>query len=145
VGAVVQGPAAALRAADVLDGLSFAVIAVDDLARHTFAADRAVGELADLLDPWQPALLDLVALVAKAGLDLGTPVGACGSAAADPLLALVLTGLGVTSLSMAPRAVADVREALAARTLDECRVLAELALAATTPEGARAAVEGALD
>ena len=54
----------------------------------------------------------------------------CGEAAADPELAPLVAGLGVTSLSMAPRAVADVRLALAAHTLADCRHLAELALGA---------------
>ena len=41
-------------------------------------------------------------MTAAAGKALGKPVGVCGEAASDPLLALVLVGLGVTSLSMAP-------------------------------------------
>ncbi|WP_253209310.1 hypothetical protein [Streptomyces niphimycinicus] len=54
-----------------------------------------------------------------------------GEAAADPALALVLVGLGVTSLSAAPRCLGDVRAVLAAHTLHGCRRLADLALAAT--------------
>jgi phosphotransferase system enzyme I (PtsI) len=86
------------------------------------------GELADLLDPWQPALLDLIRMTAEAGLEAGKSVGVCGEAAASPSLAPVLVGLGITSLSMSPSAVADVREALAAVTLAECRELAGNAL-----------------
>jgi phosphotransferase system enzyme I (PtsI) len=52
----------------------------------------------------------------------------CGEAAASPALAPVLVGLGVTSLSMSASAVADVRDALAAVTLAECRELAGDAL-----------------
>jgi len=46
-----------------------------------------------------------------------------------PTLAPVLVGLGVTSLSMSASAVADVRDALAAVTLADCRELARNALA----------------
>jgi phosphoenolpyruvate-protein phosphotransferase (PTS system enzyme I) len=52
-------------------------------------------------------------------------------------LAPVLVGLGVTSLSMAPRAVAEVRLALSAYTLDDCRRLASLALGAADVAEAR--------
>jgi phosphotransferase system enzyme I (PtsI) len=98
------------------------------------------GELADLLDMWQPALLDLVAMTATAGTELGKPVGVCGESAADPVMALVLTGLGITSLSMSPAAVPGVRFALRAHSLDACRKMAAAARAARTAADARAAV-----
>jgi phosphoenolpyruvate-protein phosphotransferase (PTS system enzyme I) len=128
-GAMVEIPAAALRAADILEYADFLSIGTNDLAQYTLAADRMAGELADLLDPWQPALLDLIRITAEAGLATGKSVGVCGEAAASPALAPVLVGLGVTSLSMSASAVADVRDALAAVTLADCRRLAKLALA----------------
>ena len=132
-GAMVEVPAAALRAAELLEHADFLSIGTNDLAQYTMAADRMAGELADLLDPWQPALLDLVRMTAQAGRAAGKPVGVCGEAAASPALASVLVGLGVTSLSMSASAVADVRDALAAVTLDECRALAAEALAGRRP------------
>ncbi|MEO8229400.1 MAG: phosphoenolpyruvate--protein phosphotransferase [Chloroflexota bacterium] len=127
-GAMIEIPAAALRAADLLRHADFLSIGTNDLAQYALAADRMAGELADLLDPWQPALLDLIRMTAQAGLEAGKPVGVCGEAAASPTLAPVLVGLGITSLSMSASAVADVRDALAAVTLDECRELAASAL-----------------
>ena len=132
-GAMVEIPAAALRAADLLAHAEFLSIGTNDLAQYTLAADRMAGELADLLDPWQPALLDLIRMTAEAGLAAGKSVGVCGEAAASPELACVLVGLGVTSLSMSASAVADVRDALAAVTLAQCRELAAEALAGRRP------------
>jgi phosphotransferase system enzyme I (PtsI) len=54
---------------------------------------------------------------------------------------LVLAGLGVSSLSMAAPAVADVRDALAQVTLEQCRRLAAAVRDATGPAAARAAVQ----
>jgi phosphotransferase system enzyme I (PtsI) len=144
-GVMVEVPAAALRAERVLAGCDFASLGTNDLAQYAFAADRGAGELADLLDPWQPALLDLVRLTAAAGERLGTPVGLCGEAARDPLLAPVLAGLGVTSLSMAPAGLPAVRAALAGLTPAECRTLAAAALAADDGAAAREAVRAVLD
>ncbi len=127
-GAMIEIPAAALRAADLLVHADFLSIGTNDLAQYTLAADRMAGDLADLLDPWQPALLDLIRMTAQAGLAAGKSVGVCGEAAASPALAPVLVGLGITSLSMSASAVADVRDALAAVTLAKCRELAESAL-----------------
>ncbi len=109
-GVMIEIPAAALRARDLAAEADFFSIGTNDLAQYAFAADRQVGALSGLQDPWQPALLDLVALAAEgAG---GKPCGVCGEAAADPVLACVLTGLGVTSLSMSAPALPAVRAAL---------------------------------
>lgn len=143
-GVMVEVPAAAPRAGQVLDAVDFASLGTNDLAQYTPAADRMTGGLADLLDYWQPALLDLVAATAAAGRERGKPVGVCGEMAGDPLLALVLTGLGVTNLSMAPASVADMRAALAGHTLATCEELARLALGASSAGSARSAVAGVI-
>ncbi|MGB8651905.1 MAG: phosphoenolpyruvate--protein phosphotransferase, partial [Mycobacteriales bacterium] len=143
-GSMVEVPAAALRASQVLAECDFLSLGTNDLAQYAFAADRMAGELAELLDPWQPALLELVRLTASAGKEHGKPVGVCGEAASDPLLAPVLVGLGVSSLSMAPGSVAEVRASVAGLTLAVCEQLAELALSAADGRAARAAVAAAV-
>jgi phosphotransferase system enzyme I (PtsI) len=135
-GAMVEVPAAALRAVAMTEVCDFLSIGTNDLAQYAFAADRTLGSMAELLDPWQPALLELVRLTAEAGQRSGRPVGVCGEAASDPALALVLVGLGVTSLSAAPSCLPDVRAALATHTLAECRQRAQAAL--TAPDAATA-------
>lgn len=139
VGVMIEVPAAALRASSVLAAVDFVSLGTNDLAQYTFAADRQLGALAALLDPWQPALLDLIAATARAGLAADKPVGVCGEAASDPLLALVLAGLGIESLSMAAVSVPDVRAALAERTIGECREIAAAVLAAESAAEAREA------
>jgi phosphotransferase system enzyme I (PtsI) len=143
VGVMIEIPAAALRAAEILAEVDFLSIGTNDLAQYTFAADRMAAELADLLDPWQPALLDLIARCGAAGRGLGKPVGICGESAADPALAPVFAGMGITSLSMSARAVPLVAHALATHTLAECEDLAARALASPTPDAARASVRAA--
>jgi phosphotransferase system enzyme I (PtsI) len=138
VGVMIEVPAAALRAHEVLAEVDFLSVGTNDLAQYTFAADRMEGALADLLNPWQPALLDLIARCADAGRAAGKPVGVCGEAAADPQLAPVLAGMGITSLSMSARAVPLVARALAARSLAECVALAAAVLAAPSADAARA-------
>jgi phosphotransferase system enzyme I (PtsI) len=142
-GAMIEVPAAAITADAVLRAVSFASIGTNDLAQYALAADRQVGALAPLQDPWHPAVLRLVQLVGAAGALAAKPIGVCGEAAADPLLACVLVGLGVTSLSMVPAALADVRVELARRSYPECVRFAQLALAATTAAEARTRVHDA--
>lgn len=139
-GVMVEVPAAALRAERLLEVADFLSIGTNDLSQYTLAADRQSGALADLLDPWQPALLQLIAACAAAGRRSGRSVGVCGEAAADPALAPVLVGLGVTKLSMSPRSVPAVRARLAAYERARCEELARLALDAADAAAARAAV-----
>jgi len=143
VGVMVEVPSAALLADRVLQTAAFASIGTNDLTQYTLAADRLLGSVAGFQDPWHPAVLRLIGEVGAAGAAHGKPVGICGEAAADPLLAVVLVGLGATTLSMSPAALADVRLSLTRYTLDQARALAEVALAADGAAEARDAVRAA--
>lgn len=138
-GVMIEVPAAALLADQILDHVDFLSVGTNDLAQYTMAADRMSAELATLTDPWQPAVLALVGTAARAGAAASKPVGVCGEAAADPLLACVLVGLGVTSLSAAAAAVTAVGAKLATVTVQQCRDAAEAVLATAGPAEARAA------
>lgn len=140
-GVMVEVPAAALLADRILAATDFASIGTNDLTQYTMAADRMLGSVAGLQDPWHPAVLRLVGEIGTAGTTLSKPVGVCGEAAADPKLAVVLVGLGATSLSMSAPAIADVRDELARWTPEGARDAARLALAAEDAFGARTAVE----
>ncbi|AFM14914.1 phosphoenolpyruvate--protein phosphotransferase [Mycolicibacterium chubuense NBB4] len=138
-GVMIEVPAAALLAERILEHVDFLSIGTNDLAQYTMAADRMSAELATLTDPWQPAVLALVAMTVRAGTATDKPVGVCGEAAADPLLACVLAGLGVSSLSAAAAAVQGVGAKLAGATLAQCREAAEAVLVTASAADARAA------
>lgn len=138
-GVMIEVPAAAIMAESILEHVDFASIGTNDLAQYVMAADRMSPRLASFTDPWQPAVLHLVARTSTAGRLLGKPVGVCGEAAADPLLACVLTGFGITSLSAAATALAAVGAALATVTIEDCRSAAAAVLSTIDPQAARAA------
>lgn len=143
-GVMIEVPAAALQSRWVLAQVDFASIGTNDLTQYAMAADREAADLAALSTPWQPAVLSLVGSACAGGAEHGRPVGVCGEAASDPSLAPVLVGLGVTSLSMAPRALGDVAAVLAATSSDLCTELARIAVASPTAAAARAAVRARL-
>lgn len=145
VGIMIEIPAAALQSEALLSIVDFASIGTNDLSQYTMAADRMEGELAHLLDPWQPAVLCLVQHSCAGGEATGKKVGVCGEAGGDPLLALVLVGLGISSLSMAPGKVPAVRAALQMHSLARCQDMAAAALTARGASEARLAVLGLAD
>ena len=143
-GVMVEVPSAALLAHRMLEVVDFLSIGTNDLTQYTMAADRMASDLAHLTDAWQPAVLQLIAITAEAGKQAGQPVGVCGEAAADPLLACVLVGMGITSLSMASAAVRPVGARLASANMDHLEDAAEAALAASDPMAARDAARRVL-
>ena len=143
-GVMIEVPSAALMSGPILARASFASIGTNDLTQYTMAADRLLGSLASLSDAFHPAVLRMVQETCRGGDQQGRPVGVCGEAAADPATAVVLVGLGVTSLSMSPRSLADVAAVLAATSLQRCREIAQVALGAESAEQARALVRGQL-
>ena len=137
---MIETPAAALMAQEILGVVDFVSLGTNDLTQYAMAADRLVGDLSALNDPWQPAVLRLAAMAGEAGAATGKPVGVCGEAAADPLLAIVLVGLGASSLSMSPRSLAGVADRLGRVTFAQCEEAARRALDAISARDARAAV-----
>ena len=139
-GVMVEVPSAALTAEAILREVSFASLGTNDLTQYAMAADRQLGPLANLNTPWQPAVLRLVGLTVEGSRAEGhnKPVGVCGEAAADPALAVVLTGLGVSTLSMTARSLAAVAAVLKTVTLSAAQDLAKLALSAPSATEARA-------
>jgi phosphotransferase system enzyme I (PtsI) len=116
VGIMIEVPAAAVNADLLIDEVDFFSIGTNDLVQYTMAADRMNDQVANLSDYFQPAVLRLIQLVTKAAAPQGKWVGMCGEMAGDPLATPLLVGLGITELSMSPRAVATVKQRI--RQLD---------------------------
>lgn len=154
-GVMVEVPSAALTARHILNHVEFASLGTNDLTQYAMAADRQLGPLAALNDPWQPAVLALIQATVEGAVDqakhsasletsASKPVGVCGESAADPALAVVLAGLGVSSLSMTPRALPAVAAVLRTVSLAEAKVLAYRAVGASSAAEARELVRAGL-
>jgi phosphotransferase system enzyme I (PtsI) len=130
---------------DELAGIvDFVSIGTNDLSQDLFGVDRNSPTDPDLLDQWQPRLIQLIGLVATASSSAGIDCSVCGSAASDPTFAVVLAGLGVGSVSCAPAAVASVRASLMSFEPVVAAEAASLAAYAPTNVAARLAVQAFL-
>ena len=110
LGMMVEVPAAAIRAADFAGLVDFVSIGTNDLSQYTQAADRTNGTVRDLARQDAPAVLDLVRATCE-GLH-GVPIAVCGDLASDPSATATLIGFGVTELSVRPRMVAEIKQAV---------------------------------
>ena len=111
LGIMVEVPAAALRAEDFQ--AAFYSIGSNDLTQYTMAAARDLSSVADLNDTGDPAVLSLIARTVEAGRRRRVEVSLCGDAAADTRLTTALLATGLTTLSVAPVAVARLKAAIA--------------------------------
>ena len=124
-------------------------VGTNDLSQYLFAADRTNSGVAHLLNPWEPALLATLQQIALSAEASSIKSGVCGEAASDPLLAVVLAGMGFDSVSASPSSVADVTSALSVVDAGLAQKVAQISLqqksAAAAKSAAKAALLDALD
>ncbi len=141
LGVMIETPVAALQADHLAGVVDFFSIGTNDLVQYTMAIDRGNEQVAYLYRPANPAVLKLIRHVVECAEAHHIHAGVCGQMAADPLHALLLLGLGVHELSMAPSAVPAVRRAIRSVSMYELEQLAKEALLAANAAEASAELE----
>lgn len=139
VGIMIEMPSAALVADHLAKYVDFFSIGTNDLIQYTIAVDRMNELVSYLYAPLHPALLRLIQTVVLAGKKQGIPVSICGEMAGDPVVAPVLLGLGLRTLSMHAVAMPDVKEAICCASLEELEALANTVLQLESATEVRAA------
>ena len=143
LGVMVETPAAAMLTDRLAADADFFSIGTNDLTQYALAVDRGNPLLASQVDAFHPAVLRLIAATVNGAGE--RPVGVCGGLASDPLGALVLIGLGIRQLSVAPPVVGALKGRIGSVTIAACRAAAEAALTAESPGDARRAAASKLE
>lgn len=138
LGVMAEVPALALKARHLVGELDTVSIGTNDLTQYTLAAERGNPAVAAIGDHLDPGVLALIGLIGSAARGSATRVAVCGDLASDPAVAGLLIGLGVRELSVPPRDVGAVKQAVREVTLADARQLAESALACPGPAEVRA-------
>lgn len=110
LGMMVEVPSAAILAHVFAQEAEFLSIGTNDLVQYTLAVDRGNRELVKLASFFDPAVLQLIVGVVRAGEKWSRGVAVCGTMASDPLAAILLLGMGLRELSMEASAIATVKE-----------------------------------
>jgi phosphocarrier protein FPr len=113
LGIMIEVPSAALMARQLGRVCDFFSIGTNDLTQYALAAERGNPALRPYADPAHPAVLSLVTEAVSGAEEAGIPISVCGEAAGDETVALLLAGLGIRKLSMAPGAIPFVAARLA--------------------------------
>ena len=110
IGVMVETPAAAVLAHELAKEAAFFSVGTNDLTQYTLAVDRQNAKLGAFYDPYHPALMALLAHIAKAANEAGIWAGICGELGADPKMTEKFLEMGYTELSMAPGRILETRK-----------------------------------
>ncbi len=134
VGAMVETPAAVIIADRLARVSSFFSIGTNDLTQYTLAVDRGNAHLASRFTPHDPAILRMLRDVLAAGRAANIPVSICGEMASEPLFAVLLLGMGFTTLSISPPTLPLIKWLVRKVPLALAREAATAALDAPGPD-----------
>ena len=112
IGIMIETPAAAIMSDRLAKEVDFFSCGTNDLTQYTLACDRQNNDLGRFYDPHHPALLRLLKLVADNAHKNGIWVGICGELGADLTLTETFLAIGIDELSVSPRAVLPLRNAV---------------------------------
>ena len=132
IGIMVEVPSTVLMAEEFAQEVDFFSVGTNDLTQYTLAMDRVHPMLAKQADGLHPAVLRMIDQTVRAAKAAGKWVGVCGGVAGDPRGAAILSGLGVTELSVAIPSIAAIKAQIRLLSFDRARSLARKALACRT-------------
>ena len=121
IGVMIETPAAAVMSDRLAKEVDFFSCGTNDLTQYTLACDRQNNDLGRFYDPHHPAVLRLIKMVVENAHRNGIWVGICGELGADLEMTETFLAIGVDELSVSPRAVLPLRNAIRNTDMTEKR------------------------
>jgi len=121
VGIMVEIPSAVVMAEVLAKHVDFFSIGTNDLIQYSLAIDRVNEHVAHMYQPFDPALIRMIASVAEAARKEGIRVTLCGEMAGDPLCIPMLLGIGLDALSMNARSIPLIKKIVRAMPISQAR------------------------
>lgn len=125
IGAMIELPSAVALSAGLAREADFLSIGSNDLVMYTLGVDRTNEQVAWMYSHYHPAILHSLARVVDGAAEWNTDVSICGEVASDPLLVPFLVGVGISKLSVEPKAIPHVKRYVQDVEVGEARALAD--------------------
>jgi phosphoenolpyruvate-protein phosphotransferase (PTS system enzyme I) len=124
VGMMVEVPAAVLMIDRFVEEVDFLSIGTNDLIQYTLAVDRSNQEVVGLYNAVDPAVLRLISMAVEAADRRQIPINMCGQMSGSPVYTMLLLGIGLRNLSVAPSSVPEIKHVCRHVTIPECQAVA---------------------
>ncbi len=121
VGAMIEIPSAVLIADHLAKLVDFFSIGTNDLVQYTTAVDRVNDKVANLYQPYHPAVIAMIRETVEAAHRNGIWCGICGEVAGDIEMTPIWVGLGVDELSVGAAQLLRARRAISLLDSNVCR------------------------
>ncbi len=125
IGAMIEIPGAAVAADALTRVCDFFAIGSNDLTQYTLAIDRGDDRVADLYNPYHPAVLRLIQFAIAAAWRANIPVSLCGELAGEPRATALLLGLGLREFSMSPSRLPQVKQTIRSLSMAQAVAFAQ--------------------
>jgi len=123
VGIMVETPSAALTAYTLAGDVDFFSIGTNDLTQYTLAVDRGNELVSTLYSSADPAVLRLIRTVIQDAHKAQKDLSVCGEMASEPEYIMLLLGMGVRTLSLAPPMLPEIKQIIRSVTIEDCNAL----------------------
>jgi len=133
LGAMVEVPSAVYQMDALAKRVDFFSIGTNDLTQYLLAVDRTNARVSRHFDSLHPAVIRAINDAVRSARDAHRPISVCGEMAGDPASAVLLMGMGIDALSMAPSCIPLVKRALRKFTRRRAQLLVATAIGAEDP------------
>ena len=128
VGIMIETPSAALTAFSLARDVDFFSIGTNDLTQYTLAVDRGNELVSTLYSPADPAVLRLIRTVIQDAHKAQIDLSVCGEVASEPEYIMLLLGMGVRTISLAPPMLPEIKQVVRSVTIEDCNKVARKVL-----------------
>jgi phosphotransferase system enzyme I (PtsI) len=128
IGMMVEVPSAVIMIDKLVQEVDFLSIGTNDLTQYALAVDRTNKDMASLYRASDPSVLRLIDVTLRAARAAGVTATVCGEMSSNPAHTLLLLGLGLRSMSIAPGALPEIKQICRTVSLGQCESIAERAM-----------------
>jgi len=128
MGIMIETPSAALTAYSLARNVDFFSIGTNDLTQYTLAVDRGNELVSTLYSAADPAVLRLIRTVLQDAHKARIDCSVCGEMASEPEHIMLLLGMGVRTLSIAPPMIPEIKQIIRSVTIEESSQIARKVL-----------------
>jgi len=124
VGIMIETPSAALTAFTLARNVDFFSLGTNDLIQYTLAVDRGNESVSPLYSAADPAVLRLIRTVIQDAHKAQIDIGVCGEMASEPEYIMLLLGMGIRDISIAPPMIPEIKQIIRSVTIQDCNSVA---------------------